>query len=352
MLDPARNADAQYGAVLLAASTFSHTPPKPADMPQAFYDRGYASTSSSNIGWGYSTSASFEMGCLADEDSGNISRVGHRRWLLNPRMLKTGIGFAASRHTTYAFDGSRATQVSYSAIAYPSAGPFPMDQGFFDSYTPWSLTLNPSRYDWDGSGHTVTLRRVSDGTTWTFTAADTDTSGEFFAFNTGGYGVANAFIFRPNPSSISYAAGDQFDVTLSGGIYAEGTRTPVTVSYRTRFMSLTGVAVKPKAKLIRTTSWKTRYRNRTYYAKGYVEPRHLTSDSNRVRIKAYKKRSDGRYHYVRSFTARYVYYSSAKTVYKAPVRFTSKGRWKLVAYHPGDSANAAGSGTADYFRVR
>ncbi len=71
-----------------------------------------------------------------------------------------------------------------------------------------------------------------------------------------------------------------------------------------------------------------------------------------MRIKAYKKRSDGRYHYVRSFTAKYVYYSSTKTIYKAPVRFTSKGRWKLVAYHAADTMNAASSGTADYFRVR
>ena len=60
------------------------------------------------------------------------------------------------------------------------------------------------------------------GRTWTFTASDIDTAGEFFAFNTAGYGIACCFIFRPNPSSISYAAGDQFDVTLSGGIYARG----------------------------------------------------------------------------------------------------------------------------------
>ena len=55
---------------------------------------------------------------------------------------------------------------------------------------------------------------------------------------------------------------------------------------------------------------------------------------------------------MRSFTATYVYLSSTKTIYKARVRFTSKGRWKLVAYHPADAMNAATSGTADYFRVR
>ncbi len=636
VLDPTRNQDGQYGAVLLAAGSFSHTPAKPADMPQAFYDRGYASTSQSNIGWGYSTSASFERGCLADSDSGNISRVGHRRWLLNPQMLKTGIGYAEARHTTYAFDRSRATAVSYSAIAYPSAGPFPMDQGFFDSSTPWSLTLNPARYDWDSSGQTVTLRRVSDGMTWTFTAADTNTGGEFFAFDTGGYGVANAFIFRPNPTSITYAAGDQFDVTLSGGIYAEGTRTPATVSYRTRFFSLsrgnsaptlaaigdqtvdelatlsfvstasdidgdrisyrlsgaptgatidaasgafsftpteaqgpgrytfsviasdgtatdsetitvvvgevnsvplgvddgyvavtgtlrtvaapgvlandsdpdlpknsltaelvtgsangaltfnpdgsfeytpnpgyvgsdsfvyrvndatavsapvsvtltvqanpeptalsldgptsaptyggparitarlttgagmpvlgqtvtfdhwTGTAwvslgstttdpagsatasvsglttaqryrarfagdspyspsdaapltVAPMARLTRSTSWITCYRNRTYYAKGFIEPKHATSDSNKVRIRAYKRGSDGRYRYVRSFTAGYSSYSGSKSAYRAAVRFTSAGTWKLIAYHAADAGNAQIFGSADYVRVR
>lgn len=223
-LDSTMNTDAQHGAVLLAASSFSHTPPKPADMSQSFYDRGYTSTSRSNIGMGQPTSAAFQLGCLKDEDTGNIDRVGHRRWLINPRMAKTGIGFANSNHTTYAFDTSRAA-VDYAAVAYPSAGPFPMDQGFFNSRTPWSLTLNPAKYDWDTSGHTITLRRVADGKTWTFTAADTSKSGEYFTFERSGYGVANCFIFRPDPSSVSYKAGDQFDVTLSGGVYLEGTRT-------------------------------------------------------------------------------------------------------------------------------
>lgn len=239
-LDGTLNETSQYGAVLLAASTFSHSPPKPGDMLQTFYDRGLASTSSSNIGWGDVDSESFQLNCLADSDSGNIAAIGHRRWLLNPQMLRTGIGFAESRHTTYAFDRSRAEQVAYSVIAYPSAGPFPVDQGFFGADTPWSVTLNPARYDWDGTGHTVTLRRVADGKTWTFTASDTNTSGEFFSFNTGGYGVPNAFVFRPDPRSIAYNAGDEFDVTLWGGIYAEGTRTPASVSYRTRFIALAG----------------------------------------------------------------------------------------------------------------
>ncbi|MRS12753.1 MAG: CAP domain-containing protein, partial [Actinobacteria bacterium] len=240
-LNATRNADAQYGAVLLKASTFSHTPPKPADMDQAFYDRGYASTSSSNIGYGYGTSHAFQRGCVDDSDSGNIDRVGHRRWLLNPRMLYTGIGYAESFHTTYAFDTSRpSADVAYDYVAWPSAGYFPIE--FASRYTPWSITLNPARYDWDATrtGHAVTLRRVSDGRTWVIDEADTNTGGEYFNANFNGYGVANCFIFRPNPADLpsGYAAGEQYDVTLSGGIYAEGTRNPVTVSFRTTFMTL------------------------------------------------------------------------------------------------------------------
>jgi putative cell wall-binding protein/uncharacterized protein YkwD len=237
-LDATLNETSQFGAVLLAASTFSHSPPQPADMPTAFYDRALAATQSSNIGYGYATSEDFQLSCLADSDAGNIARLGHRRWLLNPQMLKAGIGYAESRHDTYIFDRSRTAQVAYSAIAYPSAGPFPVDGGFFSSTTPWSITLNPARYDWDSAGHSVTLRRVADGKTWTFTASDANASGEFFSFDSGGYGVSNVFVFRPNPGSIVYKAGDEFDVTLSGGIYAEGTRTPASVSYRTRFVSL------------------------------------------------------------------------------------------------------------------
>jgi len=246
-LQDARNLDGQYGAVLLQKE-FSHTPDQPADMPDGFYARAYASTTSSNIGWGYFDLASFQKDCLFDGHSTNVSRVGHRRWLLNPRMLYTGMGFAGTVYpqtaTTYAFDRSRlADAVDYPFVAWPSAGIFPVEHASVS--VPWSITLNSRRYDWDASGHTVVMKRVSDGRTWTFTAADTNPSGEYFNVDFGGYGDdGNAFIFRPAPSDLGagYQPGDQFDVSLSGGIYAEGTRTPVTVTYRTSFGALSGGA--------------------------------------------------------------------------------------------------------------
>ncbi|MCK8114645.1 cell wall-binding repeat-containing protein [Anaerosoma tenue] len=255
--DPTFNLDGQYGAVLLATCTsLTHYPAQPDDMGDEFYERGYQATSKSNIGLGYPDAESFERACLDDSSSSNIPALGHRRWLLNPSMMRTGIGFAGdgytTRITTYATDRSRADDVSYDFIAWPSPGIFPVEfaEGIRSSgVTPWSITLNPDRYDWtdkngDGLAYVVTLRRVSDGRTWTFDASDTDIWGEFFTTDFSYYGDArNAFIFRPDPDDLcEFQAGEQYDVRLSGDIYAEGTSAAVDVVFRTSFGALTGPA--------------------------------------------------------------------------------------------------------------
>jgi len=110
----------------------------------------------------------------------------------------------------------------------------------------------------------------------------------------------------------------------------------------------------PRVRLSRSTSWSTLRRNKNYYAKGYIAPRHYSS-SSKVRIRAYKKGKDGVYHYVKSFSATYSYRSSAATNYRAGIRFTkasSKGKWKLVAYHTEDSTNAKTYGSPDYVTVK
>lgn len=236
VLDPAEQDRAMHGAVLLAASTFSHTPPQPEDMPKEFYDVALSSTTRSNIGSGYSDLESFQLACMDDDSPGNLATVGHRRWILNPPLAKTGMGFADNRLTTYATDRSRASAVDYDFIAWPPAGPMPVQ--LFGTSVPWSVTLNPDRYDWTSEPHTVTLRRTRDGKTWTFTSSDTDTAREFFSFNTGGYGIANCFIFRPDPSEVAYQPGDAFEVTVSGGIYYERTTTAAVVRYTTTFIPL------------------------------------------------------------------------------------------------------------------
>ena len=102
-LDDAMNLDAQHGAVVLAAiDELTHYPSQPADMDDAFFQKGYAATSSSNISyrWGYNPLGNLKnsiLGCMNDNSSiGNLTTVGHRRWLLNPTLGKVGFGYAES----------------------------------------------------------------------------------------------------------------------------------------------------------------------------------------------------------------------------------------------------------------
>ncbi len=204
-LDASYNTLAQHGAVLswVGGIGLTHTPTKPADMDQAFYDLGLRGTRSSNIASGGGLRGAIEA-FMCDDDPSNISRVGHRRWLLNPAMQKTGMGDAHSV-LVYAHDRSRPEDVPYDVIAWPSAGLFPVEmfsavQGWPEYADPWSITLNPALYWWTegAAGHTITLQRRGDGRTWTFTSADTDLSGEYFTLDTTAFGVANCFIFRPD----------------------------------------------------------------------------------------------------------------------------------------------------------
>jgi len=150
-------------------------------------------------------------------------------------------------------------------------------------------------------------------------------------------------------------------ITDSRGAFSFSPRPTTKTHYRVRFAGSTGwmtstqistVYALPKVRLTRSTSWSTLRKGKTYYAKGYVSPKHSTSDNSKVTIRAYKRASNGKYYFKKSFTASYSYYSSSKTRYRAAVKLTSKGKWKLVAYHAADSKNARTYGSADYVTVK
>ena len=325
-LDPSYVARAQHGSVLLAVGQFAHSQPRPADMAQDFYDVANGATNSSNIGWGFGTLAGFNFACMGDSDSSNIDRVGHRRWLLNPPLRKTGMGYAEARTDTFVFDWSRADAVGYDAVKWPCAGPFPVEM--FSAGTAWSITLNPDRYDWTAGGHTVTMRRVRDGRTWTLSAADADRSGSYFRFDTGGYGVANCFIFRPDPASVgAYRVGDSFRITLSGGIFRSDGVTPAKVAYTTTFMShlpLTSATVTaPVVKSVLV-------RGRAYSVHGFLKPRHAAG-SLAVKLRCYRRES-GRWKLRKTVRAKVRDYSTYSR-YSVKLALPSSGKWRLRASH-------------------
>ena len=224
-LDANYTAKAQAAALVNAANDqLSHTPGKPAGMDNALYNLGKDGAGSSNIAAFMSCTANGPVAyCvdmwMEDSDGYNIDRLGHRRWQLNPGMGKTGWGVAQGSSFAYAaeysFDNSGAG-CDYDFISWPASGNFPANKQLFTGDFAWSVTPNPRKYTVSPGSVTVTLRRESDGQTWSFgggeryTAAD---SGKYFNVNTANYGVPGCIIFRPDGISTYQGV---YTVTISG----------------------------------------------------------------------------------------------------------------------------------------
>ena len=95
---------AQDAALLMKVNNLlEHTgQPKPRNMNDNLYKSGSKGCSSCNIALGYSNLFTAINGWILDD--GLIS-VGHRRWILNPPMTKTGFGGVSNFHAMYSFDG-------------------------------------------------------------------------------------------------------------------------------------------------------------------------------------------------------------------------------------------------------
>ena len=246
----------QYGAVVLAANDFlTHYPTQPDDMSYDFFYSGYKATTSSNISkrTGYDKNNSFRQsiyGCMNDKNStSNLTTMGHRRWFLNPSLGKVGFGYAESvRGSSYivnkVFDRS-ATYGDYDFISWPASGYFPND--IFDASTPWSVTLNPAKFNTSASvlnSAVVKITRVSDGKSWTITQAydktepvENDMEVSYFHVDRGGYAIGNCIIFQIGSSLLGRDAytGD-YNVEITGLKTTGG--NPAKLSYTVSFFGM------------------------------------------------------------------------------------------------------------------
>ncbi len=255
------NTSASYGALCLAMlgnetgnASLTHYPAQPSDMSDADYSKAYEATTSSNLSWsaGYTEYYVLPLavsGQMEDADEYNIEVVGHRRWLLNPYVQTMGIGAADctfiyngynydSYYTDIRVFGTNVNQeyvTDYEFIGWPASGDNLSD--LFPYYTPWSITLNPDRYQSpDRSKVKVVLTRKSDGKKWTFSkSTDTSTIDEehdYFNVNNNGYGVANCIIFRPDTSDFDQYDG-QYIVDVTGLYDTSGNST--SLHYKVNF---------------------------------------------------------------------------------------------------------------------
>lgn len=206
--------------------TLEHNPSQPSDMPDDIFSLAVQGASSSNLFCAISSipirlSVSYSiLSYMDDSDISNISRVGHRRWCLNPAMLETGFGAVNNYSAMYAFDRQRSA--TETGVCWPAKN---MPTEYFDSDTAWSISMGRAV---DESSVIVTLTRKSDGQEWNFSSTSSD--GDFYIDNSS-RGQSGCIIFRPD--GISCDSGDVFDVKI------EGMENPV--EYTVNFFSLSGL---------------------------------------------------------------------------------------------------------------
>ena len=222
VLDDEYNELAQAGALVNAANDtgLSHYPKKPVGMESGLYQLGYDGASRSNLSSrGFSPSTAPSLcesivgGWLEDTGASNLQAVGHRRWMLNPAMGKTGFGVAQAADGTgylamYAIDSSNGA-ASQDGVPWP-AQTTPVE--LFGEDSPWSFSVDE---DFDESDVRVTLVRERDNKTWLFSSGRSD--GHFAVSNDAGsrYGRGGCVIFRPDGAG-SYRDGDSYEVTIEG----------------------------------------------------------------------------------------------------------------------------------------
>lgn len=200
--------------------SLSHIDPtRPAKMSEAMYSLCTEGTSSTNLGLGYDNLCRSIIGWTEDSDNSNVGSVGHRRWLLNPAMGKTGLGYALKGSAMYAFDTSgtgKQTRVAWPAQQTPIDYICETRQtSHYGGDMPYAWSVSTGKAE-SASSVKVTLKRTTDGRTWTFSSGNNPNSVNSGAFhvNNQGYGMKGCIIFRPN--KLEMKSQDKYHVTITG----------------------------------------------------------------------------------------------------------------------------------------
>lgn len=223
-LSPLYNLRSQNGAALLAANDELNHHPEIADgMSDALYESAYLGTSLGNIAmFNWMRPEILLDGVeyfVRDDGDGNLSALGHRRWLLNPYMKETGFGLANAESgmsyvVMYAVDDGN-SDAPWEQVCWPSGGAFPVELMRRD--LAWSVSLNEGVYDLSSSP-TLTLTELQSGAAFHFDYQSRTGDG-FCLINTAGYGAGSCLIFRPDLAAAGiaeYVQNQRWQVEISG----------------------------------------------------------------------------------------------------------------------------------------
>ncbi len=230
LLPEQEDAVAAAALVLRLNGGLSHTPPRPAALADAAYDalyqQGFFGAGHANIATGYTATGAI-LAYMADADSANVATVGHRRWIINPRLSRTVFGANGRFSAMYAHDVSGSG--AQTRVAWP-AQQMPLE--YFSAGDPWSVSYGRAL---DAAQIQVSLTRAGDGRTWRFSQAESD---GYFNVENSYYGQPGCVIFRPDGLE-RIADGERFDVAVTDGATREVT------CYTVRFFSLDLSAANP-----------------------------------------------------------------------------------------------------------
>ena len=242
--DPLYTLRAQNGALLLAANDFlDHNAPKPVGMSADQYESAHMGTSLGNIAkfnWMKPDILVDGVTYFArDDGEANLSVLGHRRWLLNPYMEKTGFGLANAKSgmsyvSMYAVDMGNADAL-WTHVAWPCAGLFPVEM--MRSALPWSISFNDAVYGAPGRIE-IYLKEETSGAEFCFEPNRENEDG-YCVLSTEPYGAGDCLIFRPDivEKGISeYLQNQIWQVRVTGLRDAEG--NPTEIAYRCEMVSL------------------------------------------------------------------------------------------------------------------
>lgn len=135
-LNPVKNAGAQAAALMMTANnSLSHTPPV---TWNCYTPTGADAAGRSNLALGAGGARAIRL-YIQDAGTNNYP-VGHRRWILYPRIVEMGTGSTANANALWVTGSTGTRPASPEFVAWPSRGYVPYDLVF----RRWSFSPNTS----------------------------------------------------------------------------------------------------------------------------------------------------------------------------------------------------------------
>lgn len=199
----------QHGAeVMQMIKELTHTPRRPDGVSDEFYEKGKAGCGRSNIFSSNSIVGSVDA-YMDDSDASNIDRLGHRRWVLNPKMQNTGFGAGTSAFSAmYSFDGKREEVPDYEFVCFPPRGYYPA-KDFRPSFA-WHASFNPKKFGVAKGAAKLAIYPVDAK----LNRATNPLPLSYQNVDTGGFAIPNAVIAKPK--DIVVRPGATYEVVVSG----------------------------------------------------------------------------------------------------------------------------------------